>query len=151
MAYPCDNRFIFFLKALSKFDLLDFWLSFLSLSKYFSKPVGGFWHRLVHCLNTVPRLGSTWRLLNRVNWRCNYNHKLSAFVQNGYGALFFIFLKLFCQWVLQHLLQNCRVGQFEYRLPTASRPFSIWRKISATFLRTKIFYKYINDIFKLLS
>lgn len=64
---PCDIRLIFFLNALSKeggllAGLSDFWsfcLLFLSLSKYFSKPVGGFSHRLVHCLSTVFKLGNT--------------------------------------------------------------------------------------------
>jgi len=64
---PCDIRLIFFLNAESKevgllaglSDFLSSCLDFLSLSKYFSKPVGGFSHRFVHCLRTVFKLGNT--------------------------------------------------------------------------------------------
>lgn len=66
ITHPDDIRLIFFLNALSNgFGLLagpsDFLslLLFLSLSKYFSNPEGGFSHKFVHCLSTVPRLGNT--------------------------------------------------------------------------------------------
>lgn len=62
ITYPCENRFIFFLNGLSNgfcFFEESSLLDFLSLSKYFSNPEGGFSHQFVHCFSTVLKLGST--------------------------------------------------------------------------------------------